>query len=370
VIDRRYARVIYGTAVSLVLLFICQVWSKGKPPIDGYTLLRSVQSPVDLLLPHLPGSYTVSVTLSGGAADEMKRTLEKLKLEAPRYEEVFDSGRRFYLNLSNANYPLETRECITGILNPVEMMEIVMASALKYRDKDMFSIIMKETNVSTAMETIDGKRIYKVQVVPKGRYFAYSYQDKGAYARESWLTALTLVMDSASHQARELVLQKYSRHYEAVKKEKPPVDSFLIRYSFMYGSFDGVVLPTELTLWVNGAQTLFLSASYRVIDGRYRVFDIRKICSSVKDSASCLTMQYGTYRTGEIPAAVRKPVRPAAYAKDLEHAAQLSREALASLREGNIESSVRICKKIIGQYPETPQAVEARRLLSGLPGGK
>ena len=89
-IDRRYAHVIYGTAVSLVLLFICQVWSKGKPPIDGYTLLRSVQSPADLLFPHLPGSYTVPVTLSGGAADEMKRTLEKLNLEAPQYEEVFD----------------------------------------------------------------------------------------------------------------------------------------------------------------------------------------------------------------------------------------------------------------------------------------
>ena len=369
-IGRVFARVVCGTAVSLVLLFICQVWSKEKPPIDGYTLLRSVQSPLDLVLPHLPGSYTVSVTLSGGAADEMKRTLEKLDLEAPQYEEVFDANRRFYLNLSNANYPLETRECITGILNPVEMMEIVMASALKYRDKDMFSIIMKETNVSTSIKTIEGARYYRVGVVPKGRYFAYSYQDKGAYARESWLTALTLVMDSASHRARELVLQKCARQFEAASREKPPVDSFLTGYSFMYRSFDGVVLPSELVVRVNGAPTLSLSASYRVLDGRYRVFDTRKICSPGRDSASCLTMQYGRYRTGEIPATVRRPLRPAAYAKNLERAAQLSRDALASLRDGNMETSVRICKKIVAQYPETPQAVEARHLLSGLPGGK
>jgi hypothetical protein len=365
VIDRVFARV-----VCLVLIFICQEWAKEKPPTDGYALLRSVQSPVDLLLPHLPRPYTVSVTLSGGVADEMNHTLEKLNLDTPQYEEVFDANRRFSLYLSNANYPLETRECITGILNPVEMMEIVMASALKYRNKDLFSIIMKETSASISMETIEGIRYYKVLVAPKGKYFAYSYEDKGNYARESWLTALTLVMDSASHRATELVLQKHARQFDAVQKEKPPVDSFIIRYSFVYQTSGGVVLPTDLKLWVNGVQTLSLSASYRVLDEKYRVFDIRKICSSVKDSASCLTMQYGAYRTGEIPAAIRKPLRPAAYAKDLERAALLSRDALNALRAGNIETAVRTCKKIVARYPETPQAVEARHLLSGLPGGK
>jgi hypothetical protein len=356
--------------VSFALILICQAWSKEKPPVDGYALLRSVQSPVDLLLPHLPGSYTVSVALSGGAADEMSRALERLNLDAPQYEEVFDAHRRFFLNLSNANYPLETRECITGILNPVEMMEIVMASALKYRDKDLFSIIMKETNVSSSVETIDGIRCFKVVVTPKGKYFAYSYQDKGSYARETWLTALTLVMDSASHCARELVLQKYARQFEAIQKEKPPVDSFMTRYSFMYRAFDGVMLPSDLTLRVNGVQTLSLSASYRALDERYMVFDTREICSSGRDGASCLTMRYGRYRVREIPAAIKRPLRPAVYAKDLERAAQLSRDALIALREGNIETAVRTCKNIIARYPETPQAVEARHLLSGLPGGK
>jgi len=178
---------VFGAVASLILLFNCQAWPKEKAPVDGYALLRSVQSPVDLLLPHLPGSYTVPVTLSGVAADEMKHHPRKAHLEAPRYEEVFDANRRFYLNLSNADYPLETRECLTGILNPVEMMEIVVASALKYRDKDMFSIIMKETNIATTVETIDGTRNYKFLVTPKGRYFGYSYQDMGAYAVKAGL---------------------------------------------------------------------------------------------------------------------------------------------------------------------------------------
>jgi hypothetical protein len=81
-------------------------------------------------------------------------------------------------------------------------------------------------------------------------------------------------------------------------------------------------------------------------------------------------MKYGRYRTGEIPAAIRTPPAPAVYAKNLERSAQLSRDAVSSLREGNMEGTVRLCKKIVEQYPETPQAVEARHLLSGLPGGK
>ena len=81
-------------------------------------------------------------------------------------------------------------------------------------------------------------------------------------------------------------------------------------------------------------------------------------------------MRYGRYRVREIPAAIKRPLRPAVYAKDLERAAQLSRDALIALREGNIETAVRTCKNIIARYPETPQAVEARHLLSGLPGGK
>jgi len=171
-------------------------------------------------------------------------------------------------------------------------------------------------------------------------------------------------MDSASHRANELVLQKYARQFEATQSQKPPADSFLTRYSFMYRPFDGVVLPCEMKLRVNGAPMLSVSASYRVLDGRYRVFDTRKICSSDQDSASCLTMRYGQYRTGEIPAAIRKPPKAFGLCENLERAARLSRDALTSLREGNIETSSVCAKKSSRNIRETPQAVEARHLLS------
>lgn len=349
---------------------ICQAHAKDNYSSNGYALLRSVQSPVDLLLPYLPSSYTASVNLTGNAADEMNRMLEKLKLGTPQYEEVFDARRRFYLNLSNADYPLETRECITGILNPVEMMDIVIASALKYRDNNLFSIMTKETNISTSIETSGTTKNYRIELTPIGKYFSYSYQDEGVFARETWLTGLTLVMDSASHRVGELILKRYARQYDVSQREKPLMDSLITKYVFTYQSFEGAMLPTELKLWVNGIATLSLFASYRALENKYKVFDTRKICSFGDSLAACIIMQYGAYQIHAIPIAIRKPIKPLAYAKSLEKAALLSREALTSLRGGDIEASLRICKKIIAQCPETPQAVEARRLLSGLPGGK
>ena len=56
-------------AIAALLVSTERVSPKDLVPIDGYSLLRSVQSPVDLLLPHLPRSYTVPIVLSGGAED-------------------------------------------------------------------------------------------------------------------------------------------------------------------------------------------------------------------------------------------------------------------------------------------------------------
>ena len=177
-------------------------------------------------------------------------------------------------------------------------------------------------------------------------------------------------MDSTSHRVAELVLNRRVRRFDASQREKPPMDSLMTRYVFGYRSYDGAMLPAELTVWVNGTQTLAVFADYRALEKRYMVFDSRKVCSFDAGEASCITMRYGDYKVHAIPQAVSRPTRPAAYAKSLEKAARLSREALLSLRDGNIEGAIRICKRIVEQCPETPQAVEARRLLSGLPTGK
>jgi len=371
-VSRRFIR---GRGIKLAaaaFLFTGHVSASAKdnPSSDAAALLRSIVSPIDLLRPYLPPSYSVPVTVLGPAADEMKRMYEKLNLPPPRYKEVFDDGRRFSLYLANTDYPLETRECMTGIFNPVEMIDLVVASALKYREEGMFSIVVKETAGSVSRETRDGKPAFRVCLRPTGAYFGYTYQDVGAYVREGWLTYANIVLDSALRLPRELVLRKCTRQFQVSDTRKPPVDSCTAEYSFSYGDCEGVLVPVGLRLRVNGVLTLTLSASYRPLGKTYRVFDTREICCPQSGADSCLVMRYDDYRVGEVPRPVKNPIKPATYQKNLERAAQLSQEASAALHRGDIDASIRACRKLVSQYPETPQALEANRLLSGLPGGK
>jgi hypothetical protein len=158
--------------------------------------------------------------------------------------------------------------------------------------------------------------------------------------------------------------------YMADEARKPPVDSSLLAYGFSYTVRQGSLLPAGLSLSVNGTPSLSVSATYRS-EGKYVVFDTRNICYVNKGAGavepSCLVMFYGAYRLNSVPQAIKSPVRPQEYAQHMEKAAQLVRKALDRLHSGRIESSIPLLKKVASEYPETPQAVEARRLLSGLP---
>ena len=334
-------------------------------------LLRSIRSPDVLVFPHLPSCYTVPVSVSGAIADEMKKTLDTLGLEPPRYEEVLDKKGKFHLFLANQSYPLETRDLLAGVLNPVEMIDAVVSSVLKYKSDDQFIAIVNETEISTTPVVTGGATpLVRVVLTPKGKYFAYAYDDLGSYIRESWLSSITCLLDTTSRIVHELSLMRHVRTYLADATQKPPVDSALLRYGFSYEARQGAMLPVELSLSVNGVPSLSVTATYRS-EGKYLVFDTRKICytkpASVNAVPSCLIMSYGAYDMNAVPRALMSPVPPRDYAQHMEKAAQLCRKALDLLRSGSIESSIPLLKKVASEYPETPQAVEARKLLSGLP---
>jgi hypothetical protein len=163
---------------------------------DGYALLKGIQSPQELLFPFFPKKYCVPVTLSGKIADEMKSALDSLKLELPRYSERFN-GKAFDLVLSNEGYTANTRELLSGIMNPVELIDIVVSSVVKYREVGKFSEIMRETKVTADTCTYANGPAYRITLAPKGDRFSYSYQDMGAIVHESWLTMLTLTIDAS-----------------------------------------------------------------------------------------------------------------------------------------------------------------------------
>jgi TolA-binding protein len=53
----------------------------------------------------------------------------------------------------------------------------------------------------------------------------------------------------------------------------------------------------------------------------------------------------------------------------VKQAAALTYKATTALKQGKIEAAVRTLRTIAQNYPGTPQAVEAQKLLEGLPDG-
>jgi hypothetical protein len=319
----------------------------------------------------MPPHYTVPITLTGDIADEMEKTLKGIGLDAPRYAEILDKSQ-FRLLLANQNYSIETRDLLSGVLNPAEMIDIVVSSVLKYRQDDQFRDIAEQTILSCIPGREGTVPTVQYNLAPKGKYFAYAYDDGGAYIRESWLSGMSCVVDSATGNVYELTLNKSTRTFAADQTHKPPVDSSVLSYTFAYALFDGVSMPSGLTLAVNGVRTLTLEATYRW-EGRFMVFDTRKICyvNSRKPSAApvCLVMTYGTYQLNQATPTFAHPLNPDRYARNLEKAAALSRVAEDRLRSGKVEAAIQTLKTLVADFPETPQAVEAGKLLDGLPGG-
>jgi len=312
----------------------------------------------------------VPVELSGPIADEMRRMLDKMDLTPPRFAEIMGRDRDLSLFIANDDYPLETRDLISGILNPTDMIDILLSSLLKYRNAEKFARIKDETTARLLREQGPGGPAFLVALAPRGQRFAYTYEDAGAAVHETWLTELSLLLDSASLRVHRIALRRCARSVTAAQEERPGIDTAAMVYTIDYDSINGAVVPVRLALSVNGSAAVTVDATYRTERG-YTVFDRRRICCSRKGTPepSCLTMQYGAYTMGYAASASaqRKSQGRGRYAQRLAKAATLSRKAAEDLRKGNISAAVRALRTLIDSYPETPQAIEAEKVLAGLP---
>lgn len=353
-----------GLAAILLSSIPLSAGPKAALP-DSYAVLRSIKSPQELLFPSFPRRYCVPVTLSGKIAEEMKGALDSLKLELPKYSERFD-GKAFNLVLANENYSGKTRELLGGIMNPVELIDIVVSSVVKYREPQKYAEIIRDTKIAQDSTTYQSRSAYVIRLTPKGERFGYVYQDVGAFVHESWLTMLTITLDATTKVVYELSTIRYSRTYDA-NTDRPAADIMNARYLFFYEQQDSVLLPKRLNVFFNNAEVLKIETSYRRQDNLF-VFDTKEICSSLEGVASCLSVSYGDYRfrgcDSLLPLTGNQDRN---YSRNLEKAAVLSKEAGEKMRNGQITGAVRVLQKLIDQHGDTPQAVEARRLLGQLP---
>ncbi len=333
-----------------------------------YQTLSQIQSPYELIAGYFPKNYSVPVTFSGSIAEEIKEVLDTLDIAMVQHRETFDRKYGFQLDITNKDYTTQTRDLLSGILNPIEMTDIVLNSVLKYRDTETLIQIQKETVITTKREKYKGMPITIITLTPKGKRFCYRYKDMGAYVHESWLTQLSCTFDPATMHALRLSLKKFSRMFASDQDNQPePVESSH-NYVFTYETIENHIVPSRLDFHVDSTLNFTLAASYRKADDHI-VFDKREIIYYLPNkSTSRLIIQYHDYSFSGI---VRtEPVTPTdKYSKKLKRAASLSRKAIAALNKGNIHRATDIMQTIIDNYPGTPQAVEAQKLLSGLPHG-
>jgi hypothetical protein len=356
-----------------IVSFVCaQSSPQGQGGPEGFAMLAKIRSPQDLLLSYFPKQYCATVELSGSVADEMKKAVTEMGLDPPRYFEYFN-GSKFTLSLSNETYPVQTRDLLSGIINPPEMIDCIVASLTRYRTKNQFTALMKETNVSVSTDTLEKKPIVTITLTPKGQRFAYTYLDDGAFVQESWLTLMKVSMDTVSGLVYHIDIKKNSRFFEVSSVDTPQIQSDQYGYRFFYEHSGQRMLPKRLFISINGKKTMDVEAYFSTYGRNKVVFDKKTICltsdsSSAPGNETCLCMTYKNYQNSICRFSVDEK-KPGFYGKQLSKAADLSKKAADELRTGNISSSIRILKTLVEKYPGTPQAIEAKRLLSSVSSG-
>ena len=348
---------------SLVLLLFFTLNAGNRAQTPENRILHSIRSPQDLIFPHFPRKYCVPVSLSGPVAQEMEQAFNDLDFQSPVFNEFFD-GKEFHLQVSNSDYPEQTRDLLSGILNPLEMIDMAVESVVKYKTGHKLAELTDQTTMEIKTSTYKNRPVFLIHLTPRGERFGYSYSDNGAFVEESWLNDLTMIIDTSSHLVYELKAQKHTRHMGADAMEKPQAVPSQLKYIFAYELRDNISLPSAMTLYLNGTQVIQISALYRM-EGKQIVFDSKKICCLQGTGQLCLEINYGSYTFKECTGGTSN--KPKKYNQKLEKAALLSKKAAEELRSGNIDNSIHVLEVLIQKYGDTPQAVEARRLLSNLP---
>lgn len=363
------------TPLFLILIFILFCKNglcKTNILFEPYSVLKSVKTPQELIFPFFPSRYSAKIKFSGDIAEEMISNLKSLGLKEPIFNETFDKKNLFEISVLNDDYSLETKEMLSAILNPVQMTDIVLSSILKLKEKEKFNEIVKDTKAEMNFIHDSSKTYIIIILVPKGKYISYSYEDMGAYIRESWIDSLTCKIDSSTLCICELFMRKIGRTFVSDRINKPPLDTVLFNYFFEYSQYDNALLPFCLTMHINNSIRLKISATYKKKDNII-LFDKREICYLRQDSKSlgfsCLKIIYQEYDLNKQKEQA-KPVFSHKYTKELEKSAELSRKAMNYLKKGNIDAALEILKKIASDYPNTPQAIEAKKLISSLPDKK
>ncbi len=353
-------------SLTISVLLLSGSISAKENLMEQYRVFRDVRGSFEKAQKYLPKEYTVPVQISGTIAEEILAQVDTLGIEKPGFIEHLDKDKRFKLLLANENYSSRTRELLSGILNPVEMIEAIMKSVLKFSEESFLKKLEKETTFTKDTVSDEEQKLIRVTLKPSGTRFNYAYKDMGAYMIENWLTELTLKIYPENNLAAELSYTKHSRLTGTSSGERKDPKISRHTFRFKYKKVKDIEIPSALRFYIDGKPTAALSVNYREEDN-FILFENRNVKYIMPDGRSSeLRMDYGKYIFDKPPEPSGQITSNDKYSKNLKKAADRAREASQAISDGKLSTAANILKTIVDRYPGTPQAVEASRILTGL----
>ncbi len=326
--------------------------------IERMGRIKSVRT---LLLQRLPEEYTVPVTLKGDLGKRVEASLDSMGFDSPGFCETYSTDEGFNLYIDNENMPPYTHRMISGILNPIEMSNVILNTFTSYRKYSVMKALLKETVVKRKSIKEDGVEFLVMEFSPREEKFKYTYRDNGPAIRESWLDTMALKIKGTMEIKEIMVVKKSVLHYNN-KKEKNSVKQV---YSFDYKKIGKTLLPLEMRLFTDDTLSLKVKAEYRIADEEI-LFKNREIIFLDRDgNERRLIIEYGKYVFDSKRMDVREGYEDG-YSEQILKAAEIAAEAQEALSKGEMDRAYLMYRRLLRRYPDTPQAVEARELLQGL----
>ncbi|MFW5960661.1 MAG: tetratricopeptide repeat protein [Chitinivibrionales bacterium] len=347
----RWVKILSALACVSGLLF-------SESLIERMGRIKSVRT---LLLQRLPEEYTVPVTLKGDLGKRVETCLDSMGFDSPGFYETYSRDEGFNLYIDNENMPPYTHRMISGILNPIEMSNVILNTFTSYRKYSVMKDLLKETVVKRKTIKEDGVEFLVMEFSPRDEKFKYASIDNGPAIRESWLDTMALKI-KGTMEVKEVMLVKHNVLHYNNKKEKTRVKQ---GYSFDYKKIGKTLLPLEMRLFTDDTLSLKVNAEYRIADEEI-LFKNREIVFLDREgNERRLIIEYGKYVFDSKRVDVREG-QGDGFSEEIIRAAEIAGEAQEALSEGEMDRAYLMYRRLLRRYPETPQAVEARELLKGL----
>ncbi len=327
---------------------------------DVFQILHDVPTYLELQDVGSIKNYNVQVKPSGVFWNEILGALNCENKQEITLTEYFKSPNKTTLNVGGCG---AISNLIPGIMDPISLFHLVLKEIESYRNPQ--TLLNIRDNSKTELTIQDN--MYNIYVAPlRGRnYIIKKYSDTGTETVIKTLIWLKAQVNTENNLIKTLEIKKETNIKTiSVGLNKTSVDS--VKYEFSYFKWKNNFYPNELKLWKNNKLQLLLSAKYK--EQENLLLPSKKTFKYARNNTfETGYLEYGKYNINETSTVSSVKNSNSNTAKKLQKANAISLKIQDALMNGRIMEAKRRIKILLEQYPNTPQAQQAKSFWQGLP---